>query len=356
MTTCTEQKPEARLGEKNQYGVLCLQKTISQRRRSDRSLRPLKKNLGRFCEIVNRFRDAGTTGVISVATKVFVDSLSLESRENGLARDLAEFWTEIEKKGSSPSLLGTQLAGFLEQCIEYGLTSQLTRIMSRIGNYQYLQHTDGHALSNFCATQVKSFLSRDDRGRSVGINFFMKAISSIASTRLESLFDQTIRKLESEDVVLCLGLFLHSTAEGHRHTQRTWLPRSLVTKYYEYMSKGSITTAVDFLGRNPYPEFFAPLQAILRLDEKSTLLPTKYGTTYRQVKEQIRLCEDKIKREEDGRKCEEGRSKCKTATSSWCPLGPKFRDTLRACVPRKHHNHTDPRSSFLTPLTNIPKF
>ena len=170
-------------------------------------------------------------------------------------------------------MLDKQLAVFLEQYIAYGLTSQLTSVMTHIGNYQHLQDADSHVLFNLFAGLIKSFPIRDDRGRSAGISFLKNAMHSIVrSNRFLSLFNQTIRKLDSEDAVLCLWLFLQTASV-------TLLRQGLAAKYNEHMSAGSIVAAVGFLGRNPKPVFF-PLRAILRLDEEAERVPAETRERY----------------------------------------------------------------------------
>ena len=87
-------------------------------------------------------------------------------------------------------MLDKQLAVFLKQCIAYDLTSQLTSVMAHIGNYQYLQDADSHVLFNLFAELIKSFPTRDDRGRSAETSFLKNAMHSIVrSNRFLSLFD-----------------------------------------------------------------------------------------------------------------------------------------------------------------------
>jgi len=120
------------LVEEDRFPVRHLQDTISQR--PDRSLLSLKENIGQFEKIVESFRDAGTVFVESHPEGHYVDKIPLERREKKLGLDLTEFWTKtFEKQNSSRLLLGKQLAGLLEQCIEYGLASVLTHIVPIVG-------------------------------------------------------------------------------------------------------------------------------------------------------------------------------------------------------------------------------
>ena len=229
------------------------------------------------------------------------------------------------------------------------LTSQLINIMSRIGNYQCLQDTDDDVLSNLFATPVKSFSTRDDQGRSRGISFFKKSTHSIVSrSRIFSLFAQTIRKLESEDVVLCLWLFLQTASEEHRHPQPSneTAPRlHLAATYSEYMGADSMTAAVGFLGRNPCPEFFT-MSAILRLDEAKRI-PANVRGRYQEVMAAIKGHEDKVKRVEEIKRkkeieeeieCEEKRKRHKAFRNKWFPM--------------LWRNHRNLRSDSLTTLSS----
>lgn len=365
MTTCTVGNAKPLLEEQDQFPVQHLQRTISQRCQSDQDLLPLEESLSLFRLILELYQTSPT---------VFGDVCKKTESEERLIQILADFWTTyFANKGSSrksPLLLGTQFAGFLEQCIEHGLTGQLTSIMSRIRKYQYLQYTDGHALSNLFATQVKCFPMRDPRGRSLGIRFFEDVTRPITSPRLLSLFEQTICKLESQDVVLCLVLFLQRAAKNYSFR----LHRDLAAKYHKHMMEKSIVTAVSFLVCNPCPDFFTPLEAILGPGNEDALAAAGETARYVEVQGEIdMLCEedrrnkndlrqDKLRQKEHERRQNERRQEEHERRQNKLRQKEHERrqdERRRGVLVRfkalgKPHDYSDPRSSTLTPLTCLP--
>ena len=380
--------PILRLGQENQHGILIRQLHISQRRELDLRLLLLEQNLDRFREIVNEYWAEMFVNPDTIP--ISPSQAKIRAASNKLARDLDGLWTKIEQEGSSHGknnnnsqhLLGALLAGFLEQCIEHGLTRQLTRLISEIDKHSCLQH-DEEAVSNLLATQVLSFVKYGSEPL-VGLDFFKSVTRPIKSTRLLPLFQQTIRKLElGYDVVLCLWLF-HGCEERKTFRLRNHWSRMLREEYCQYMRvdlrDDPIVTALGFLTQYPHAAFFTSLQAALKLDKEARRgppdvpwVPTMCDVICNKVKKEIELfeniCEreedkrereeDERKREEDERKREEDERKRKedkrkrreALIPRWIP---KLEGTFRTHRRRENRKVRDPRSSLLTSLSLSP--
>ena len=305
-----------RVGQVNQQGVLCLQIPISQRRREHRDLSTLHRTYEEFVETVKIYRK----GCLPIKKKVEQDSFvdvyrkhylptkektdqdTVPTKGNGKvkiekplhlfiskdciddkeepASELAKFWMKhFENRACSEPLLAIQLVGFLEQCIEHGLHQALTSIMWRIRRFECLQHADTETMSNLIATQIKSFPYHRE-GSLKELDFIKKMVGSPDDTKLLSLFERTVRKLESNDLVMCLWLFIllkipvtmnktiWRRLAGLDHSPHADLLGVYRRRWSKERSISRLHTELHFLMGRPDALFFAPIRAVLRLDTR----------------------------------------------------------------------------------------
>ena len=222
-------------------------------------------------------------------------------------------------------MLGTQLASFLVLNIEYGLTGLLNLIVFCTGQYEQLQSANDDALSHLFAKQAENFVTFDP-ALSAGISFFKNATRSSDSARLLSLFKQTIQRLASKDVIMCLWLFLQTAEDRKCHRglhrlvhRRDVFLQGLIESYNSYMVDDSIPVAVSFLYRCPYAVFLAPLRIALSLNKKAERASAKVEERYHQACQHV---------ENESRRFEEESKRRKAVRIR---LGLKLKNTFRAC-------------------------
>lgn len=208
--------------------------------------------------------------------RIELDELLLAyHRERGprlaVAMQLASLWKEIfGNETTGTETLGAQLAAFLELITEQGPPEVPSLILPSIDGKQNLRHANLAYLSNLIATHVKNIVKSERNLLAYELVFF-RTVTYSKQNAISSVFEETVDKLESEDVVLCFWLFLIGLEgpEDPGLRGRLWKKACQRIVPCEFNDAGPLRTVMYFLLRHPNTTFFDPLdRAMLALTPK----------------------------------------------------------------------------------------
>ncbi|KAL8788251.1 MAG: hypothetical protein Q9213_001771 [Squamulea squamosa] len=188
-----------------------------------------------------------------------------------VAEQLSSFWKEKFGNGTTGTeTLGAQMAAFLELVIEQGPQEVPSLILPSINGKQVLRHTNLAHLSNLIATHVKN-IDKTEANLLAYEPIFFRTVTHSKQNAILSVFEETVDKLESEDVVLCFWLFLIGAdgPEDPRLRGRLWKKACQRMVPSEANKAGPLQTVMYFLVSHQSTTFFFPLdRAMLALTSK----------------------------------------------------------------------------------------
>lgn len=225
-------------------------------------------------------------------------------QRRAVATQLASLWKTIfgnETTGSET--LVAQLAAFLEIITQQGPPEVPNLILPLIDGKQNLRHAPLAHLSNPIATHVKNIDKTEGNLLAYELNFF-RTVTHSKQNAILSVFEETVDKLESEDVVLCFWLFLVGV-EGPDDPglrSRLWKKACQRIVPCEANDAGPLQTAMYFLARYPNTTFFDPLdRAMLALTPKREWEDTWQKASQRKLYTQLSSFKDEARVTDSGK-------------------------------------------------------